>query len=357
MSPTRWTVVCLVVVTTALLSVAMAVTAGGVGEQDRPAFQTDIDADSTEMAATVGPDGDATWRVTYRLELEGNESVQAFEALQADIRANESAYLGPFADRMRRTADTAATATRREMAIRNLSITTQRTAQPDAEFGEVVFAFTWVGFAAVEDGTVRVGDAVDGLFLDEESSLTLGWTDELRVESQAPRADTTTERRVTWRGPLEFEAGEPRVTVVSDAESGGPGGVPPTVLLVAGLLVAAGVGVAVYLRGDDGEATPTANTDTEEQATTDSQEPPSELLSNEERVLTLVEENGGRIKQKEVADQLDWSAAMTSQVVGDLREADEIETFRIGRENVLTLPEVDIVSDEPTADDETTDER
>jgi uncharacterized membrane protein len=66
------------------------------------------------------------------------------------------------------------------------------------------------------------------------------------------------------------------------------------------------------------------------------------LLSNEERVLRLLEENGGRMKQQEVAGELDWTAAKTSQVVGDLRDEDELGSFRLGWENVLTLPDVEI---------------
>jgi hypothetical protein len=63
-----------------------------------------------------------------------------------------------------------------------------------------------------------------------------------------------------------------------------------------------------------------------------------ELLSNEERVLALLEHNAGRMKQQAVAAELDWSDAKTSQVIGKLRDAEEIETFRIGRENVVALP-------------------
>jgi Uncharacterized membrane-associated protein/domain len=61
-------------------------------------------------------------------------------------------------------------------------------------------------------------------------------------------------------------------------------------------------------------------------------------LSNEERVLRLLKGNGGRMKQQQVVTELDWTDAKTSQVVGSLREDEKIEVFRIGRENVLTLP-------------------
>jgi hypothetical protein len=65
---------------------------------------------------------------------------------------------------------------------------------------------------------------------------------------------------------------------------------------------------------------------------------PPELLSNEEQVLRLLEDHGGRIKQQQVVSELDWTEAKTSQVVTGMREEEQIEVFRIGRENVLALP-------------------
>src|SRR6056297_2528812 len=69
--------------------------------------------------------------------------------------------------------------------------------------------------------------------------------------------------------------------------------------------------------------------------------PPEHLLSNEERILRLIRENGGRIKQQRVVSEFDWSAARTSQLVGELRDDGEIDSFRLGRENVLRLPDED----------------
>ncbi|PSQ56703.1 hypothetical protein BRD22_04940, partial [Halobacteriales archaeon SW_8_68_21] len=67
----------------------------------------------------------------------------------------------------------------------------------------------------------------------------------------------------------------------------------------------------------------------------------SDLLSNEEQVLRLVESKGGRMKQKRVAEELDWTAAKTSQVVTGLRDEGDLDGFRLGRENVLSLPDYD----------------
>ena len=64
-----------------------------------------------------------------------------------------------------------------------------------------------------------------------------------------------------------------------------------------------------------------------------------ELLSNEEQVLALVEHEGGRMKQQEVAGTLEWTDAKTSQVVRKMRDAGDLDAFRLGRENVLVLPD------------------
>jgi hypothetical protein len=63
-----------------------------------------------------------------------------------------------------------------------------------------------------------------------------------------------------------------------------------------------------------------------------------ELLSNQEQVLALVEHEGGRMKQQEVAGTLEWTDAKTSQVVRTMREEGDLDAFRLGRENVLVLP-------------------
>ncbi|MBB6647936.1 hypothetical protein H5V44_16890 [Halobellus sp. MBLA0160] len=64
-----------------------------------------------------------------------------------------------------------------------------------------------------------------------------------------------------------------------------------------------------------------------------------ELLSNREQVLALVEYEGGRMKQQEVAGTLEWTDAKTSQVVRRMREEGDLDAFRLGRENVLVLPD------------------
>ncbi|MFC6716886.1 helix-turn-helix transcriptional regulator [Natrialbaceae archaeon GCM10025810] len=66
-----------------------------------------------------------------------------------------------------------------------------------------------------------------------------------------------------------------------------------------------------------------------------------ELLSDEERVLRLLRQNGGRMKQASIVKETGWSNAKVSQLLSKMDDDDEIEKLRIGRENLITLPEVD----------------
>ncbi len=63
------------------------------------------------------------------------------------------------------------------------------------------------------------------------------------------------------------------------------------------------------------------------------------LLSDEEQVFALLRKNDGRMKQAEIVDATDWSNAKVSQLLSRMAESDEILKLRIGRENLITLPE------------------
>lgn len=319
--------------------------------------ENEIDADTVTLAATIDTDGDAAWEIRYRLRLEDDTDEAAFEDLAADIEANRSAYLDPFEERLLATAESAATATGREMTVEDFDIGTDRQEQPQATFGVVTYSFEWQEFAAVDEAEIRAGDALDQLYLDENERLQFGWPESHRLESSDPEPETVEDQRVVWRGSIDFDAGQPRIVLTpADDRAGGV----RWFVAGAGLLAVAVLGFGAYWRyrtvsdrepsaehpkpaGEVDETpsdTPTGMADSD--TATDEQEPPMELLSNEEQLLRLLDENGGRMKQKEAADELGWSAAKTSQVVGDLRDESELESFRLGRENVLTHPDVDL---------------
>lgn len=353
-----------------------------------PFGQMDIDADDVLMEAAVEADGDAVWTIEYRTRLDTEDEADAFEELREDVEADPEAYTDRFRERMETTVDASAEATGREMSVSDVSVTAERRDLP-REYGVLSYEFRWSGFAAADGSRVTAGDALEGLFLDDETAFVVSWPETHRLVDAIPSPTETRDRSVVWAGPIDFTGEEPRVTVDSDAADGGGDGtgdgangstgLPGSPWIVAvgfgALLVALAIAVSAYRRRESrpdesgtrasgaaaGGASSGANssTSTDPSGTDDgsvagpdadedtndddgaSAAVDAELLSNEEQVLRLIEEHGGRMKQAEVADELDWTAAKTSQVVTGLRDDGDLEGFRLGRENVLSLPDTD----------------
>lgn len=320
-----------------------------------PAFaQEDIDPDDILMSITVEDDGDAVWSIEYRTLLETDEDEQAFEDLRGDIEGDPEPYAERFHDRMNGTAESAENATGREMAIAEMTVSAERRELPQ-EYGVLTYSFRWSNFAAVDGDRLLVGDAISGMFLDEETSLLVSWSDGYELLDASPTPTEVRSTSAVYNGPANFASGEPRI------ELGPPGTAPPTdsdrslpasALLGAALvaLVLGGAGAVIaYRRRGGAIGTESAGVEDETVDGETENSIDSELLSNEEQVLHLIEGEGGRMKQKEVAERLGWTDAKTSQVTKKLREEGDLEGFRLGRENVLSLPEDD---SEPSSESE-----
>jgi uncharacterized membrane protein len=368
-----------------------------------PLVQQGVEPDSTRIVVDVASDGSANWEIQYWTRLDDENTTEAFQSLQDDVRANPGDYTSSFQDRITGTVSAAENATGREMSATNVSVAAETRSLPDS-YGVVIYSFEWSNFAAVEGDRLVVGDAIEGFFLDSSSRLILSWPSEYGSVTVEPAADETRENTVIWRGSdTEFVSGEPSVVLEAGAGSGGtqtptqtaettPGSADdpfPTTsaLAVLAVVALAIVGGVFFLRsrgvlgggdddfeaaaehadasadpthGDTGDTDAAATGagagevsttdargdegDADESAGAEADDVPPELLSNEERVLRLIESRGGRVKQQEVAGALDWTDAKTSKVVRGMRDEGTIEGFRLGRENVLRLPQDD---DEP----------
>lgn len=324
---------CLLVFVVGAVGVAQDVS----GQDGSLAFaQEDVDPDDVLMSVAVAEDGDAEWTIEYRVWLETDEDRAAFEELQADIESDPDPYVEEFEQRMNSTATAAAEDTGREMTIGGMTVSADREELP-RERGVVTYTFRWSNFAAVDGDRLVVGDAIDGLYLEADTALEVRWVESRELVAAAPDPDATDERSITWRGQTNFASGEPRVELAPPGPTDDVSlrSLAVAVTLVVLLAVAVAGAFVASRRGTFGTAT--------------DDPPDDDLLSNEERVLRLLERNGGRMKQQAVAETLGWTAAKTSQVTKKLRDSGELEGFRLGRENVLALSEADDGDDEDDA--------
>lgn len=301
------------------------------------------DPDETLVTVTIHPDGDATWQVRYVFQLADENATQAFETFEDDIEAEPGTYRQRFAERINETVRSAERVTGREMAARDFAV--DATVDPFArDWGFVTYTFVWTDFAVVNGTHIRAGDAVAGLFLDENTTLTVAWPTGYQPTSVRPEPADQRPTEVTWTGRRNFGPGTPHLVVVDRTVTTPTNPQPTTVAPNRGgdqaRLLPIGIAVVVVIAaGVSAWVWKTGRTVADLDASRD--EPPSELLSNEEQVLNLLEDHGGRIKQQDLADELGWSDMKTSNVVRDMRDAGTIDGFRLGRENVLTLPDGD----------------
>lgn len=310
-----------------IVVVALLVTQAG-------AAQTLPDTDNTVTRISVATDGDAEWTVTVRTRLHDESDVQAYRTFQERVRENRSQYLGPFRDRLTGVVATAADGTGRSMTAENFSLST-RVQEVPRRWGVVEYTFTWTAFARTDGDALVVGDVFDGgLFIARNDTFVVTGPSNHVVAQVAPSPETREDGTLSWLGPREFADGRP--TVRYEPASGTDGtvgdqrgdGLERGVLPVVGVLGLAALlaGVVLYRRrnasGDspDGGATEPIQTDGD-------------------RVVRLLEDDGGQLKQSAIAAEFDWSASKTSRVISDLTDDGRVEKLRIGRENVVSLPD------------------
>lgn len=327
--------------------------------------RTAAPADSMQFTVDVRAGGDAVWTVSTTVSVASESDRKAFRDLAATFERGET-EVGFSVGAFRAAADAAQNATGREMEIRNVN----RTATVRNETGYLVLEFRWTSFARVDGDRIHVGDAFNTTTGTWLPGLTRGQT--LVVEPPAGYAVVSAPTghqggTFRWTGPTTFDPGQLSVTY----ERSDPPesrlfallddlGILPLVgggLLLVAILVA---GAYLLWRRDStpGAATP-APTESDgdgrsgavpaapgdESAATDDAEAAGatddELLADEERVERLLERNGGRMKQATIVTETGWSNAKVSQLLSEMADEDRVDKLRIGRENLISLPDED----------------
>jgi len=382
------------VLVTALASVGAL---GGVADAQAAASpqpqSTPEEFDGTLFRLTVYENGSARWTVQHSRPLNDSEKAD-FERFAEEFRQTETQTYTDFRNRSRNLVAFGedatgrpmnATAFSRDAYVRELGQTR----------GSIEMSFRWTNFARTEGDRVVVSDVFEGgMYVGPDQRLRIERGPSLAFTNATPSPDSMTVRgdlaaseSITWVGEARFLDQRPSVTFLPRGSAGGKlttaaagdgaasggdgaagdgqgtpargdaGGMMP-VLLAGGLvvLILAG-GLALYggyvpsgrggildrQSGDDGAsgstdidagggggagAAPTAG------AAEVSEE---DLLSDEDRVLHLLDENDGRMKQVAIVEETEWSKSKVSMLLSDMEDEGQISKLRLGRENIISL--------------------
>ena len=323
--------------------------------------------EATTFEVDIQDDGDAVWTVSTSYVLENESDLAAFETVRAEHESG--AAPSPDPDLFRAATDQVAAETGRSMQIRDVNLSSTVNERENDSVGVLRLSFTWSNFAVVTEDQVSVEAAFAG-----------GWFGDLATNQtlliQPPpdyrplRANPSTDivnGGLQWDGPQTFDPGEP--TVVFEAFEPAAGLLDLLSPMVAGA-GAAILGIALlvgwrrgYLGkrgrpaeeasagpegGDGAPAGPPGEVeppDPDAESTEATGTAPAtadvdtDLLSDEERVEHLLRQNDGRMKQARIVEETRWSNAKVSQLLSAMAEAGRIEKLRIGRENLISLPD------------------
>ena len=346
---------------------------------------------ATRIRLELNPDRSADWTVAVRYSLADGNETAAFETAGERFRAGE---VGPDAELFEGFRRAANRNVDRSMAIRGVDRDVEVYEDPSqfdvatedaVAVGEFRLRFTWTAFLAQDGESLVLGDALTTSgnetwlrSLEAGQTLEVVTPEGYSVTGTPSTAVTQlSDGNVIIEGPQTFDGGEPVAIVY------GPAGVatPPwrmlitVVLLVAALVVG---GLAGYRRlnaGEDGTDGSAANGgreapeddrspngadgaggaaesdgvgDASGEAGDGGEEGPDlSLLSDEERVERLLETNGGRMRQADIVTETGWSDAKVSQLLSAMADDGRVEKLRLGRENLISLPdEADEASDD-----------
>jgi hypothetical protein len=352
-----------------------------------------FEADRTVFIIQVRENGSAEWRFRYEQRLETDSEIADFEAYADRFNTGETESFRNFRERAIALTDSGSNATGRQMTADRFRRNARIEERPPAgdEFGVIEMSFVWNGFAVTNEAEVVVGDVfIGGLYVGPDQQLRFERGPNLQFESTAPEPDTTAaetlseSETITWLGEESFADRQPRVVFVERRSDPGPtepdsdpdsdptseptddsrGSVVPLVA-VAIVILLGGSAAFVYRAGlfatgtvETGDASssepPTdLRTDTEPATQSDSGSeaveadrsndesartiPDEELLSDEKRVVELLQAQGGRMKQVEIVDRTDWSKSKVSMLLSDMESEGTISKLRVGRENIISL--------------------
>jgi hypothetical protein len=356
-----------VIVTCLLIGVLLmpAVTGESAAQQSQP------ETDNTVTRIDVYENGSARWTVRIRTQLSIDQRAREYAAFQDQFRNNTAQYLDPFRTRITGVVSNAENATGRQMRVTGFTASTSIQQVP-RRWGVVTYEFTWVHFAAQQESRVIVGDVFQGgFFLTSNDTLQIVAPDGYKTSRVEPEPDSRDAGMLTWNGRTDFADTHPRVisspatgqtrqngstaSVDTDTQSDEDRTFRETITtpLVVGFILVVFVGSGLLIRyrqriengRDGGGATerndeqPTGVSPTGQSTDVDDHATQQAVLTEEERVIELLDENGGRMRQAAIAEEFDWSASKTSRVIGQMAQENSIEKLRIGRENLVALPD------------------
>jgi len=276
----------------------------------------------TTYTIQIRADGTASWTIEQSAYLETDADQTNFELLIDRAMV----YIDQFTSNVSTIIDQAYARTGRFMTAEN--ITVGGTESGVGAYGFLDYSFDWTNFASVENTNITLGDAFSNAsFLFGDGELTILLPTGYNVKSCSPSPDYQTNDLLEWNSISDFQDGQPTILLTA-AEKASLLPAYPVLFEVTVPLTAAVLASALVLR---------ARKKRKEHVPENFQGEIIKEGGDTERVLALLRREGGQMLQSKITDQLKFSKAKTSRMLGDMESKGVIKRHKSGRDKVVSL--------------------
>jgi uncharacterized membrane protein len=277
----------------------------------------------------VNIDGSASWTITQILNING--TVDTWEGFQQRVTS---------------LIDAAANQTQREMSLdpNSLSLSTNISTNQSKT---VEYLFTWQNFSITQNGQITFGDVfrVNGFFnqLYGDGGLQIRYPATYAVKSVSPVPDEKdySTQTLEWLGTQFFVNQNPSITLAASSATPSPSPNQATnsndwqpyalISLVSALAVAVSMAVFYVARRRKRK--------TKELTEAIKLADMPAIESEEQKIVKIIQSNGGSAFQSSITEQAKFSKAKTSQLLTALEKKGVVRRYKKGRDKIVTLAE------------------
>lgn len=269
----------------------------------------------------LGTDGKAVWTVTQVTAINGPVDT-----------------LTDFQQKVASLIDAATNQTKRAMSLDPNSLVIS-TSSSSNESKIVEYMFTWLNFSVIQNTIVTFGDvfSVSNFFnqLYGDGALVISYPSTYTIKSVAPAPDVSNNSSQTleWLGTQFFVNGSPHIELTAfspPTTSNGNNWELPVLIGVASAAVATALAGGFMLRRRKRKTVEAAEMHKLAE---------SFIESEEQKIVNIIQSNGGTMLQSAVTEQSRFSKAKASQLLSALEKKGIVRRYKKGRDKIVTLAE------------------
>jgi hypothetical protein len=279
----------------------------------------------TTYAVEIHGDGTASWVIEQSAYLGTDVDQANFEQLISRAMV----YIDQFTSNVSTIIEQAHARTGRFMTAENITVGGNVTERGVGAYGFLDYSFDWTDFAAVENASIAIGDVFSNeSFIFGDGGLSILIPIGYIVKSSTPSPDHDLDRLLEWNSVSNLRDGQPTILLSKTPE--GTNFLPayPVLFEVVLPLTVAVLASLLVLR--------TRKRRNKSKLETFHDEPNKEV-GDTERILALLRKEGGQTLQSKITEQLKFSKAKTSVILGRMESGGFINRHKSGRDKVVSL--------------------